>query len=110
MNVPTLRVRASGVLLHATCLPGPHGSGDLGPQARAFVDFLASAGQRWWQMLPVAPPGYGESPYSADSAFAGSPLLISLGSLVEAGLLEADAIAPSEPLTRDRVDHVRMHS
>ncbi len=102
--------RASGVLLHPTCLPGEHGSGDLGPQARAFVDFLSSAGQRWWQMLPVAPPGYGESPYSAESAFAGSPLLISLGGLVDMGLLEADAIAPAEPLPRDHVDYVRMQA
>ncbi len=102
--------RASGVLLHPTCLPGDHGSGDLGPQARAFVDFLASAGQGWWQMLPVAPPGYGESPYSAESAFAGSPLLISLGSLVDQGLLEADTIAASEPLPRDRVEYVRMQA
>src|SRR5580704_1535688 len=103
MNVPTLRVRASGVLLHATCLPGPHGSGDIGPQARRFVDFLASAGQRWWQMLPVGPPGYGESPYSAESTFGGNPLLVSPEALAEDGLLADSATVtflPPYPLRR----------
>src|SRR5580704_3333387 len=104
MNVPTLRVRASGVLLHATCLPGPHGSGDIGPQARRFVDFLASAGQRWWQMLPVGPPGYGESPYSAESSFAGNHLLVSPEGLARAGWLEPAALAPAAPLRSDRMD------
>src|SRR2546423_1526713 len=71
--------RSSGVLMHLTSLPGRHGSGDLGPQAYAFGDFLAAAGQRWWQMLPVGPPGIlGNSPYSSYSAFAGSPWLVSL--------------------------------
>ncbi|HEY1696998.1 MAG TPA: 4-alpha-glucanotransferase [Polyangiaceae bacterium] len=105
MSVPTLRQRASGVLLHPTSLPGPHGSGDLGVPARAFVDFLARAGQRWWQMLPVAPPGYGESPYSAQSAFAGSPLLVSLEGLAGEGLLRPGEIAPDAPLAANRVDH-----
>jgi 4-alpha-glucanotransferase len=75
---PNLRERTSGVLLHLTSLPGPHGNGDLGLEARSFADFLARAGQRWWQMLPVGPAGYGDSPYSALSAFAGNPLLIDL--------------------------------
>ena len=69
--------RASGVLLHPTSLPGPHGSGDCGEAAYHFVDFLASAGQRLWQVLPLAPPGAGHSPYAARSTFAGNPLLIS---------------------------------
>jgi 4-alpha-glucanotransferase len=76
-----LRERASGILLHATSLPGPHGCGDLGAEARAFADRLVASGQRWWQMLPVGPPGYGDSPYSALSAFAGSPLLVDLDAL-----------------------------
>src|SRR5687768_14492544 len=84
--------RASGLLLHPTSLPGPFGSGDLGPEAHAFVDFLAAAGQRWWQMLPVGPPGEGNSPYSAASAFAGNRLLISLDVLAEAGLLERSEV------------------
>jgi 4-alpha-glucanotransferase len=100
-----LAARASGVLLHPTCLPGPHGSGDLGPGARRFVDFLAAAAQTWWQMLPVGPPGYGESPYSAESAFAGNPLLVSLDDLASSGLLDANALSPVQPLPSDRVDH-----
>src|SRR4051794_32302201 len=80
--------RTSGLLLHPTSLPGPFGSGDIGPAAHKFVDFLADAGQRWWQMLPVGPPGDGNSPYSAQSAFAGSEQLISFDALVDKGLLE----------------------
>jgi len=80
-RVPTLRDRASGVLLHVTSLPGPHGNGDLGAEAHAFADVLARSGQRWWQMLPVGPAGYGDSPYSAMSAFAGNPLLVDLDAL-----------------------------
>jgi 4-alpha-glucanotransferase len=68
-------------------LPGPDGIGDLGPSADAFVDFLAEAGQGWWQMLPVGPIGAGNSPYSSPSAFAGEPLFISLDLLVEDGLV-----------------------
>src|SRR3954462_11582065 len=87
--------RCSGILLHPTSLPGPHGVGDLGPQAHRFVDFLARAGQRYWQMLPVGPLGGGASPYDSPSAFAGSPLLISLEALVDRGLLEpADVVDP----------------
>ena len=88
-----------------TSLPGPHGGGDLGSPARAFVDFLAAAGQSWWQILPVGPPGPGDSPYSSSSSFAGSRLLISLASLAEEGLLDrADLDAPPE-LAGGRVDY-----
>lgn len=80
--------RCSGILLHPTSLPGPHGVGDLGAAAHRFVDFLARAGQRYWQMLPVGPVGGGASPYDSPSAFAGSPLLLSLEVLAERGLLE----------------------
>jgi 4-alpha-glucanotransferase len=73
---------ASGVLLHPTSLPGRHGIGDLGPEALRFIDLLASAGQRVWQVLPLDPTGYGDSPYQRFSAFAGNPLLISLETLV----------------------------
>lgn len=81
MRLPTLNDRASGVLCHLTSLPGPHGCGDLGPEAVAFADQLAKAEQRWWQMLPVGPAGYGDSPYSASSAFAGDSILIDLDAL-----------------------------
>ena len=76
--------------MHPTSLPGPHGNGDAGPAAYAFVDFLHAAGQRWWQMLPIVPPGAkpGYSPYSSTSAFAGSPFLISLELLARDGLLD----------------------
>ena len=73
--------RSSGILLHPTSLPGPFGMGDLGPEARRFADFLASAGQTLWQVLPLGPTGFGDSPYQCFSAFAGNPLLISLEDL-----------------------------
>ena len=99
-------MRSSGVLLHPTSLPGPHGSGDLGAEARAFVDFLAAAGQRWWQMLPVGPAGYGESPYAAQSAFAGSPWLVSPDDLARDGVLAPAAGA----LACGPIDYVAMSS
>jgi 4-alpha-glucanotransferase len=89
-----LHERASGILLHPTSLAGPFGNGDLGAGAREFASFLARAGQRWWQMLPVGPVGYGNSPYSAHSAFAGSPLLIDLEELVVLGLIRSEALTP----------------
>src|SRR6185436_5388960 len=86
--------RSSGLLLHITSLPGPHGSGDLGPEAHRFIDFLADAGQTWWQMLPIGPPGRAPafSPYDSASAFAGSPWLISLDDLARQKLLAKDDI------------------
>jgi 4-alpha-glucanotransferase len=80
--------RRSGVLCHLTSLPGPYGCGDLGEEAHRFVEFLASAGQAWWQMLPVGPPGYGNAPYMASSAFAIAPFFLSLGWLYREGLLD----------------------
>ncbi len=82
-----LNRRTSGVLLHITSLPGPHGSGDLGPGARHFVDWLAAAGQSLWQILPLSPAGPGNSPYQSVSAFAGSPLMVDLDDLVQQGWL-----------------------
>ncbi len=84
--------RLSGVLLHITSLPSYGGIGDFGPAAYEFVDFLVAAKQRLWQVLPLNPTGYGSSPYSALSAFAGNALLISLERLVDAGWLTADRI------------------
>src|SRR6202789_3502696 len=85
--------RISGVLLHVTSLPSFGGVGDFGPAAFGFVDFLASAKQRLWQVLPLSPTGYGSSPYSALSAFAGNPLLISLEILVRDGVIGGGGIA-----------------
>ncbi len=98
MKQDLLDRRSSGVLLHVTSLPGPHGSGDLGPAAHAFASFLANAGQRWWQMLPVGPTGSWGSPYDSPSAFAGSPRLIALAPLVAQGLLREDEVAAPKRL------------
>jgi 4-alpha-glucanotransferase len=101
-----LQVRASGVLLHPTSLPGAHGCGDLGPAARRFVDFLARARQHWWQMLPVHPPGRGNSPYNSISAFAGSALLVSPEDLRRGGLLTAGDLSAAGSLGPGPVDFV----
>ena len=79
--------RFSGVLLAVSSLPGPYGIGSLGAPARRFVDFLAEAGQTYWQILPLVPPGHGNSPYMSPSAFAGNPFLIDLDELAAEGLL-----------------------
>src|ERR1700734_4016866 len=85
--------RCSGILLHVTSLPSPHGIGDMGKSAREFVEVLATAGQKIWQVLPLNPTGYGDSPYQGFSAFAGNPLLIDLEVLRERGLLSASDLA-----------------
>ena len=102
MTDTTPSKRASGVLFHPTSLPGPHGIGTLGPAAFAWVDFLVGAGQKWWQILPLGPTGYGDSPYQCFSALAGNPYLIDLEAVREAGLLTAAELAVSFP--HDRVD------
>lgn len=84
--------RQSGILLHPTSLPGGHGIGDLGPQARSFLQFLSEAGQSLWQMLPLGPTGFGDSPYQTFSALAGNPLLLSLDDLAAAGFLDPAAL------------------
>jgi 4-alpha-glucanotransferase len=92
--------RSSGVLLHPTSLAGPHGVGDFGPEAYRFIDFMYSAGQKLWQVLPLNPTGYADSPFQSFSASAGNPLLISLERLVDEGLLGRDDLqnAPSFPI------------
>jgi len=96
--------RASGILLHPTSLPGPFGIGDLGDQAYAFVDFLAASGQSLWQVLPLGPTGYGDSPYQCFSAFAGNTLLISPQRLVQAGLLFDDDLSQPPRFSNRRVE------
>ncbi|HJU99860.1 MAG TPA: 4-alpha-glucanotransferase [Burkholderiaceae bacterium] len=96
--------RCSGVLLHPTSLPGPHGSGDFGPDAHRFVDWLADAGQKLWQILPLGGIGPGNSPYMSSSAFAGNVLMIDLHELHERGWLLAADIEPSAGLRPQRVD------
>ncbi len=96
--------RASGILLHPTSLPGPHGIGDLGPAALRFLDFLSEAGQALWQVLPVGPTGFGDSPYACFSSFAGNPLLVSLETLASEGLLSKEDLESAPAFPRGRVD------
>jgi 4-alpha-glucanotransferase len=98
-------LRHAGILLHPTSLPGPHGSGDLGPAAFHFVDWLAAGRQTLWQILPLGGVGPGNSPYMSPSAFAGNELLIDLGGLREAGWLDDAEIAASAPFDDGRVDY-----
>jgi 4-alpha-glucanotransferase len=85
--------RSSGILLHVSSLPSYGGIGDLGPAAHEFVAFLAAAKQHVWQVLPLCPTGYGNSPYAGSSAFAGNPFLISLEFLAEWGWIARERIA-----------------
>jgi 4-alpha-glucanotransferase len=96
--------RTAGILLHPTSLPGPHGIGDLGPEAHRFVDFLASARQGLWQVLPLGPTGYGDSPYQCFSVFAGNPLLVSLEKLVEDGYLSSSDLGTAPAFPAGEVD------
>lgn len=96
--------RSSGILLHPTSLPGRYGIGDLGEWAYRFVDFLEASGQSLWQMLPLGPTSYGDSPYQSLSTFAGNPLLISLDKLVGDGWLTEADVAEVPDFPHDRVD------
>ena len=97
--------RSSGILLHPTSLSGPSGIGDLGAGAYAFADFLSAASQHLWQVLPLGPTGYGDSPYQCFSAFAGNPLLISLEKLAEEGILSARDLATAPSFANHEVDY-----
>ncbi|MEK7274422.1 MAG: 4-alpha-glucanotransferase, partial [Candidatus Desantisbacteria bacterium] len=97
--------RASGILLHPTSLPSRFGIGDMGEGAYQFVDFLARSGQRLWQVLPLSPTGYGNSPYNCFSAFAGNPLLISLEELAKDGLIQEADLTNVPAFQEDYVDY-----
>lgn len=101
MNQP----RSSGVLLHPTSLPGRMGIGDLGAEAYRFVDWLVAARQSLWQVLPLGPTGYGDSPYASFSSHAGNPMLIDLRALVELGDLAAEDLASVPDFFQDHVDY-----
>jgi 4-alpha-glucanotransferase len=105
MNFP----RASGILLHPTSLPSRFGIGDLGDEAYRFADFLVASGQSLWQVLPLGPTGYGDSPYACYSAFAGNTLLISPEKLFEEGLLTKSDLDEIPSLPTERVDFERVH-
>ena len=100
--------RSSGILLHPTSLPGPFGIGDFGPAAYAFADFLAQAGQSLWQVLPLGPTGYGDSPYQCFSAFAGNPLLISPETLELQGLLSSEDLDNVPELPAETIDYQQV--
>lgn len=102
MPNPAPTPRTAGVLLHPTSLPGPHGIGELGADARTFVDWLADSGVRRWQVLPLVPPGAGNSPYATPAALAMDPRLIDVRELVGDGLLET--VPPPPRLGPDRAD------
>jgi 4-alpha-glucanotransferase len=97
--------RSSGILLHPTSLPGRYGIGSLGEAAYRFVDFLAESGQSWWQVMPLGPTGYGDSPYQSFSAFAGNPMLLSIEWLADDGLIDPAALDDAPDFPRDRVEY-----
>jgi 4-alpha-glucanotransferase len=100
--------RSSGILLHPTSLPGPHGIGDFGKAAYRWIDFLARSRQRLWQVLPLGPTGYADSPYACLSAFAGNPLLISLDLLLDAGDLAPEDLGDVPVFPEGEVDYGRV--
>jgi 4-alpha-glucanotransferase len=106
--MPEENERRSGILLHPTSLPGPYGIGTLGREALAFVDFLQASGQCIWQVLPLGPTGYGDSPYQSFSSFAGNPLLIDLDELVREGFLNRGHLRDAPEFSEERVDYGRV--
>ena len=97
--------RSNGIQLHPTSLPGPNGIGEIGPEAIRFADWLANAGQKIWQVLPLGPTGYGDSPYQCFSAFGGNPLLLSLDRLVDREYLTAKDLMGRQRFSLERVDY-----
>ena len=104
-----MQARASGILLPVFSLPGPYGIGTFGAPARRFVDFLAAGGQKFWQILPLVPPGGGNSPYMSPSSFAGNPLFLDLDELAAEGLLTAEELESARHDNPDRVDYAWLH-
>ena len=100
--------RSSGILLHPTSLPGPYGCGDFGDVSRHFIEWLIVAGQNIWQVLPLEPTGYGNSPYMALSAFAGNPLLIGMEGLISKGWLTQTDLTPIPGLEARKVDYAKV--
>ncbi len=103
--VKPVRERFSGILVHPTSFPSPYGIGDLGPGAYDFIDFLEKSGQHLWQVLPLGPTGFGDSPYQGFSAFAGQPLIISPDKLIEQKLLTKEDVADNPEWDPHKVDY-----
>ena len=101
-------MRASGILMPVFSLPGPFGIGTLGSEATAFVDFLAEAKQTYWQILPIGPTGYGDSPYQSFSAFAGHPYFIDFRLLAADGYLTAEELPAAQPV--DTIDYGALYN
>jgi 4-alpha-glucanotransferase len=108
-SVTWLNTRAAGVLAHVSSLPGDYGIGNLGPGARAFAAFLGEAGVRYWQICPIGPTGYGDSPYQLFSSAAGNPYFIDLGELVGSGLLHEEELTPLQAMDAERVDYGQLY-
>ena len=104
-------MRQSGILMHISSLPGPGGIGSLGKEAYEFADFLHAAGMGIWQVLPMGPTGYGESPYQSTSVYAGNPLFLSVEKLEEEGLFTREPGTDYIPDNEEQIDYgaVRAH-
>jgi len=108
MNGANQMTRSSGILLHPTSLPGPYGIGDVGKRARFFVDRLAESSQTPWQILPLGPTGYGDSPYASFSTFAGNPLLIGIDDLLDSGYLQQRDLAGRPSFNHVKIDYATL--
>ena len=104
-----LNERTSGVLLHVSCLPSETGVGNLGTAAHRYIDFMVAAGMHVWQICPLGPTGYGDSPYQCFSAFAGNPYFIDLDPLVADGLIHENELGPLHALPNDHVDYGALY-
>jgi 4-alpha-glucanotransferase len=103
-----LQQRSAGILHHLTCLPSDQGIGCIDQNARAFLNFLQESKIKYWQLCPLSPTGYGDSPYQSLSSFAGNPYLIDLNYFVTKGLLSKEDIKPLAELPRDHVDFAKL--
>jgi 4-alpha-glucanotransferase len=108
MEIQSMTRRAAGVFLHPTSLPSPFGIGDLGDDATRWLTLLKKYDHTYWQVCPLSPTGYGDSPYQSLSSFAGNPLLISPARLRDEGLLTQSELDAYPQLPRERVDYVAV--
>lgn len=102
------RKKTAGIILHPTCLPGAYGIGELGSSAYGFIDYLKHIGASHWQILPLSPTGFGNSPYSARSTFAGNELLISIELLIDEGMIKAESLGRMPQWESRRVDYEQL--